>query len=276
MWPSVYLNAFKKASELLKTTSKEKKLLNEINNILHNFPEYPTAESRKYGKILVSVPQENDQVVYNVPNALITVFPGEDHGLYSDPETLRTLQNTYRNQQNEGGNDLVFINMQAARIGLLDLEEFKRHINYSLLPNGTATNMVVQTSGRYNDQADFEYMAKMGIWFENFALPAVINECLLQGYNGTISLFPNWPKDKDAAFNNLRTAGAFLVSAKQRKGIVQEIDILSEKGNDLHILLPWKSGVYLERNSVKKLIKTSELNLKTRPGEHIHLYPAEY
>jgi len=34
--------------------------------------------------------------------------------------------------------------------------------------------MVVQTGGRYDDQADFDYMAKMGIWFENFALPAVV------------------------------------------------------------------------------------------------------
>ena len=28
--------------------------------------------------------------------------------------------------QNEGGNDLLFINLQAARIGMPDLERFKR------------------------------------------------------------------------------------------------------------------------------------------------------
>ena len=52
---------------------------------------------------------------------------------------MEILKNTYRNQQNEGGNDLVFINLQAARIGMLDLERFKRQVNYCLLPNGTAS-----------------------------------------------------------------------------------------------------------------------------------------
>jgi len=61
-----------------------------------------------------------------LPQCLITVFPGEDHGLHSDSTTLELLKNTFRNQQNEGGNDLVFKNLQAARIGMLDLEKFKR------------------------------------------------------------------------------------------------------------------------------------------------------
>lgn len=266
-------NAFKDAAKILGNTSKEALLLKDIKMIQDNFPDYPTAHSKKYGQILVSVPEEHDEVVYNVPNALITVFPGEDHGLHSDKQTTSILQNTYRNQQNEGGNDLVFINMQAARIGMLDLEEFKRHINYSLLPNGTATDMVMQTGGRYSDQSDFDYMAKMGIWFENFALPAVINECLLQGYNGTIRLFPNWPENKDAAFNNLRAAGAFLVSAAQQNGQIKEITILSEKGNDLKLVVPWKSQTILENNSGKKQINITELNLKTKAGERITISP---
>ncbi len=77
-----------------------------------NFPGYPTAISKEYGRIFVSVPEEHDQVVYNVPNALFTVFPGEDHGLHSDPATMEILQNTCRNMQNEGGNDVVFINLR--------------------------------------------------------------------------------------------------------------------------------------------------------------------
>jgi len=67
----------------------------------------------------------------------------------------------------------------------------------------------------------------MGVWFENFALPAVVNECLMQSYNGTIRLSPNWPSDKDAAFHNLRAAGAFLVSATLEKGKVTGVEIIS-------------------------------------------------
>jgi hypothetical protein len=61
----------------------------------------------------------------------------------------------------------------------------------------------------------------MGIWLENFALPAVLNECLLQSYSGTLRLFPNWPLERDAEFRTLRAAGAFLVSALLRAGKVQ-------------------------------------------------------
>lgn len=265
--------AFKKTTKLLETGKKDKKLLADIDKILSRFPDYPTAQSKANGEVFVAVPGENADVVYNVPNALITVFPGEDHGLHSDKETYQKLKNSYYNQQNEGGNDLVFINLQAARIGLLDLEEFKRHVNYALLPNGTATDIVMQTGGRYNDHSDYKYMAKMGIWFENFALPAVINECLLQGYNGTIRLFPNWPKEKDASFNNLRTAGAFLISATQKNGRVEEIKILSEKGNDLHVITPWKTGIYSSSKSGKKKFTANELRIATSAGELIKFYP---
>ncbi len=141
-------------------------------------------------------------MVYNVPANLAAVFPGEDIGLHSAPEELNLARNTYYNQQNEGGNDLVFCNLQAARLRVLDLGKFKRQINYCLLPNGTASDRILQVHGRYSDLTDYGYMDRMGIWFENFALPAVINECLMQSYQGIIRLFPNWPMDKDAEFRN--------------------------------------------------------------------------
>lgn len=266
--------AFQEATRLLNTTSAEKELLKDVADILAHFPDYPTAESKSHGKVFVSVPEEHADVVYNVPNALITVFPGEDYGLHSDQETFQILKNSYKNQQNEGGNDLVFINLQAARIGMLDLEEFKRHINYSLLPNGTATDMVMQTRGRYNEQTDYGYMSKMGIWFENFALPAVINECLMQSYNGTIRLFPNWPKEKDAAFEDLRAAGAFLVTAKQQNGIVIELSIYSEKGNKLQLLNPWGNNGTITRGNKTQKISSEKITLKTVAGERITFRPS--
>lgn len=261
-------HAFKQASSILKT--EEKKLLADVDDILNHFPAYPTAVSEDYGKIYVSVPGEHDKVVYNLPNALITVFPGEDHGLHSDATTMQQLKNTFYNQQSEGGNALVFLNLQAARIGMLDLERFKRHVQYALLPNGTATDVVLQVHGRYNDLTDYYYMSHMGIWFENFALPAVINECLMQSYDGNIRLFPNWPATKDASFTDLRAAGAFLVSARQVNGKIPEIKIRSEKGNELKVIIPWKQGVMVNG----KKTNTKILTIKTTPGELITLTPS--
>ncbi len=240
--------AFQEAVNVLDLKESEASLLADVVDILENYPDYPTADSDKYGKVIVSVPGEHDQVVYNVPNVLITVFPGEDHGLHSDPETLNLVKNTFMNQQNEGGNDLVFKNLQAARIGMLDLEKFKRQIYYCLLPNGTASDRAIQVHGRYNDFGNYGFMDHMGVWFENFALPAVINECMMQSYKGEIRLFPNWPSDKDAEFYKLRAAGAFLVSAQLRNGKIANIRILSEAGNKLRLVSP--EGV-IERETKK-------------------------
>jgi hypothetical protein len=266
-------HAFRNATKVLGTENSERSLLNHINDILDHFPDYPTAESEKYGRVLVSVPGEHARVVYNVPNALITVFPGEDFGLDSNPDTLQLLKNTFKNSQNEGGNDLVFKNLQAARIGMLNLETFKRQVKYSLLPDGTATDMVMQTGGRYSDQTDYGFMSHMGIWFENFGLPAVINECLMQSYDGIIHFFPNWPKEKDAAFYCLRAAGAFLVSATQKNGVVSRIKILSERGNELKIEIPWGKKGTIINNSGEKKINSDMIDIKTSPGEYITLEP---
>lgn len=233
--------AFQKATNDLNLKESEKELLADIEDILNNFPDYPTALTPDNKEVLVSVPEEHSQVVYNVPNALATVFPGEDYGLHSDEKTMELLKNTFDNRQNEGGNDLVFYNLQAARIGMLDLDRFKRQINYSLMPNGTASDRVMQVHGRYKDRSNYGFMDRMGVWFENFALPVVINECLMQGYNGTIRLFPNWPMEKDAEFYNLRAAGAFLVSASLKDGEVSKVEILSEVGSPLRVILPWEN-----------------------------------
>lgn len=265
--------AFCEAASILGTEKSDKALVASVKDILAHFPEYPTAISKEHGKVLVSVPGEHDKVVYNVPNALITVFPGEDHGLHSDDATRQLLDNTFYNQQNEGGNDLVFINLQAARIGKLDIDRFKRQVKYSLLPNGTATDMAMQMGGRYSDMTHYDFMADMGIWFENFGLPVVVNECLMQSYDGVIRLFPNWDRKKNAAFYQLRAAGAFLVSASLENGVVKKIDILSEKGNDLKVSIPWEKGGYYTGNSGRKEIAGNVAAIKTSPGERIVLYP---
>jgi hypothetical protein len=265
--------AFIQMTKVLHAEQQEAALLQSIEDILAHYPGYPKAASAKYGEVLVSVPGEHDQVVYNVPSPLMSVFPGEDYGLDADDSTMLLLKHTYYNQQNEGGNDLVFINLQAARLGLLDLERFKRHVNYSLLPNGTATDKVMQVHGRYSDQTRYDYMGAMGIWFENFALPVVINECLMQSYNGVIRLFPNWDKSRDASFYQLRAVGAFLVSANLAGGEIKNVSVLSEKGGKLQIISPWGKKGNIVRGSQHIKIDKELITIDTEAGETILFQP---
>ncbi|MFH0797623.1 MAG: hypothetical protein V2A65_11345 [Candidatus Omnitrophota bacterium] len=264
--------AFLKACEILGREKTEAALIRDVQEVLDYFPDYPTAESG-CGVVFVSVPGENPDIVYNTPNSLMTVFPGEDHGLHSPREEFEIAVNSYRNHRNEGGNELVFLNLQGARLGLLDLERFKRQIEYCLIPNGTCTDKVLQVHGRYDDTTPFDFYSRtgMGIWFENFALPVVINECLFQSYSGTLRFFPNWPRNKRAEFQSLRAVGSFLVSALFERGETQWIEIISEAGYPLRAILPWTGFVIQSSVHGEKQFKDPLLKIETVRGEILQI-----
>lgn len=258
--------AYLQACEILEIAGQEAKLMAEVREILDHFPDYPTVQSDR-GTVFVSAAAESPDQVYNTPNPLVSVFPGEDIGLHSPKELLDVAINTWRNHLNEGGNDVVSLNLQGARLGMLDLERFKRQVRYCMMPNGVYNDMVLQAGGRYRDDTDYGFMARMGIWFENFSLPAVINECLLQGYTGELRLFPNWPADKDAIFQDLRAAGAFLVSAEHENGKTAWIRVKSEVGGELRVINPWPGDVAVTRNETSTRMSGSVLRLETKPNE---------
>ncbi len=263
-------DAYLKACRLLGLEQAETVLMAEVQDILDHFPAYPTAESER-GTVFVSVSGESPEQVYNTPNPLACVFPGEDVGLHSPTPELEIALNTWSNQRTEGGNELVFQNLQGARLGALDLEKFKRQIDYCLLPNGTCTDMVLQVGGRYMDHTPYDYMARMGIWFENFSLPVVIDECLLQSYTGELRLFPNWPQDQDAAFQDLRAVGAFLVSASFAGGRVQWVRVTSEVGGPLRVRNPWAGPAEISRDGATEIAEREVVRIDTRSGEVIVL-----
>jgi len=160
--------------------------------------------------------------------------------------------------------------------GILDLEKWKRQLRYCELPNGPFTDMILQVGGRYAEGCAFHWMDSVGIWSENFAMPFVVNECLLQSYNRELRFFPNWPEDQGAAsFENLRAAGAFLVSAAFQDGIVQNVTIMSEKGHDCVVVNPWPGAVVqlTYANGEEDQLTGESVRFKTQSGETIALKP---
>lgn len=237
--------AYITACEELDIQETEQELINKCRTILEHYPEYEIADT-EYGKTFINVKGENPEIIHNTPNTCVPVFPGEDIDMDTKGDMYDIAKTTWERHRNEGGNDLVFYNLQGSRLGLLDIEKFKRQIKYCSISNGTCTDRVLMTGGRYGWQADFDFMRNMGIWVENFGLTAVINDCLIHGHKDVIRLFPNWDKTNEASFHQIRTVGAFLVSAHCKDGEVTEVIVTSENGGIFKLYDPWKEEQILE------------------------------
>jgi alpha-L-fucosidase 2 len=249
----------------------EDDLTAKVQTLLKELAPYPKVP--KDGKsVFVSVPNEDPDTIHNAPQPLMPVFPCNEIGLDSPPDELESARHTYKTHLNEGGNDLVFLNLQAARLGILDLQRFKRQVRYCLLPNGTCTDKNLTAGGRISDLDSFSYMNRMGIWVENFALPAVINECLMQCHNGNIYLFPNWPKEQDAAFDKLRTPGGFLVSARLSGSMVVEVIVHNDAPSQqsLRLINPWKEAFWRLQDDEAEFISGEKLlRMNIQPGQTV-------
>lgn len=109
----------------------------------------------------------------------------------------------------------------------------------------------------------------------NFAFAAGLQEMLLQSYAGYIEIMPAVPKSwKDISFTQLRTEGAFLVSAKKENGDITEVKIVSEKGGKTILKLPfedWKAtsvtGIAISQT------KDGWIALSATQGGSITLHP---
>jgi hypothetical protein len=104
-------------------------------------------------------------------------------------------------------------------------------------PNGTLSLM--PAGGRFNGAGHFTEM---------FAISGVITEMLLQSVDNIIRVFPAWPADQDAAFQNLRAQGGFLVSAERKSGKITKLEITSTVGGKLRLLDPWTNKI-VERDT---------------------------
>ena len=87
----------------------------------------------------------------------------------------------------------------------------------------------------------------------NFAFAQGVHEMLIQSYNDCIEIFPAIPGAwKNVSFYNLRTEGAFLISARKENGVADEVTITAEQANMLFIKLPFRTWLVkgIERKEV--------------------------
>ncbi len=267
------LDAMLEGSRVLGIDSDQRE---QWRDVRQNLAPYPSGEG-PFGHVWLDVRDAPHDWVYNVPVTLAPVFPGEQVGLGSRPELREVACRTARTVRLEGGNDLVWQPLVRARLGMLDLDWFKREVRYCLTPLGIANDRLRQTGGRYRDETNYDYMMRMGVWTENLSLPAVLNESMLQSYDGVIRLFPNTKNLGRARFRNLRAAGAFLVSASWDGKTVSEVALRSEKGARARVASPWGSTPVAVRavsssKVVPHMLRAGIMEFETSAGETYSLF----
>jgi hypothetical protein len=269
------LNAVVEASLVLAVDEVESVRWREI---CENLAPYPAATGT-YGEVWGDVANAPVSHIYNIPITLAPVFPGEQVGIGLNTQYWEIARRTANTISLEGGNDLVYQPLIRARLAMLDLEWFKQEVQYCRLPNGVANDRVRQSGGRYAQSHDFDYMMHMGFWCENFALPAVLNECMMQSYSGSIRIFPNTHNLGQARFENLRAVGAFLVSATYDGDKVTHLSLYSEKGKTAKLVSPWAEKELLvirgsDQQQVPVAFKGDVTLFDTRASETYLITPA--
>ncbi|MGC4037538.1 MAG: glycoside hydrolase N-terminal domain-containing protein [Chitinophagaceae bacterium] len=105
----------------------------------------------------------------------------------------------------------------------------------------------------------------------NFGFAQGVHELLIQTRDNCIEIFPAVPQSwKNVSFNNLRTEGAFLISAKKENGVITSVSIKAEKGGNCKIKLPFKT--FVEKGIKRADIKIGNDNIisfKANPGQII-------
>ena len=102
-----------------------------------------------------------------------------------------------------------------------------------------------------------------------------INLLLCTAHQDVLRVFHAWPKNLDAAFENLRTEGAFLVSSRLTNGMVEYVEITSERGRTCTIDNPWPGQqVAVTRGDGRTETTSGErVRLETQINEKLRLVP---
>lgn len=105
----------------------------------------------------------------------------------------------------------------------------------------------------------------------NFAFAAGLQEMLIQSHTGTVHVFPAVPSLwKNISFKQLRTEGAFLISAIQEKGIVTSVEVIATKGGVLKIKNPFIEKEF-KCNIDYKLGINNDIIINTNVGDVVKL-----
>lgn len=190
-------------------------------NILNNLAKYPT-KGGKYIYTQKGIKKSKSNTV-----GLQHFYPMAQAG--ADKKSLKlskkTVEKTKRWCDDNGTNSMY---PAAVRAGI-PAEDVLKHYNKNKAKYGLPNKLYNHAGG----------------CIENISIAAaMINEMLVKSFDGVIKVFPNWDKNIDCKFKDLRADGAFLVSAEIKNGYPVYVRIVSEKGAPLTVANPFAAKIF--------------------------------
>jgi hypothetical protein len=223
-------------------TGKNERDIAQWNDFVLRMSDYP--KSYAYGrKVFAWSEQSLNPLLTQQDWILYPVFPTEQVGLSSNPELLKIARNTlvikpqYYMEWLNNPTQIFSIASRLAHHPPEILERFKA----------------------YFDGLGINNFKSSGSNTENTAILESINSMLMQSQEGFIRLFPCW-HFPDASFYQLRSTGAFLVSAEKRNGVIQPFSVFSEKGRECSVLSPWGESDLIVTDETGNIIGTTPAN----------------
>ncbi|MGI6264996.1 MAG: discoidin domain-containing protein [Acutalibacteraceae bacterium] len=190
---------------------------------------------------------------------LESIFPGLEFGYYSSPEELRRMHNTmaYIDKTNQWNGINTFPEMFTQALWI--------RYDSAVVVDRLAANIrrMIQPNGMIDDTVH---------GLEKAGATEAIHSMLLQQDKGVIKAFPAWLSDKDAAFTDLRAAGAFLVSGSYSGDSrqVTGLQITSLEGQPLSVASPWEGAVITDSRG--KRVAAKLVSAPNHPDEPVYTF----
>jgi hypothetical protein len=224
--------ALKAAIEGAQTMKTDAGLIARWQKTLEIIPDYPLFTHDDGSTVVVDV-ADAPPTCYNVPVPALPVYPAGEVNWFSPASVKELFVRTIGKMSSNGNNDMIILAGSRARLSMPDAYDWTRN-QFECRQRANGTLSIAPRGGDFNG---------MGHFTEDFAASSVISEMLMQSAGGIIRVFPAWPKDKDAAFANLRAEGGFLVGAEQKAGKITKLEITSTVGGTLRVLNPWTEKI---------------------------------
>lgn len=252
----------KAAMEAARALGCDEALVPRWDKALRRLPPYPLHDTDK--PVVVDV-EGAPPTTYNISVPATPVFPCDVVDWWSPQGERGLFARTIERLKWNGNNATVMLAVSRARLSMPGTQAWLRaEVEARTRRNGTMSLNRLRPHHNFND---------FGHYTEQFGTGMAVSELLVQSVGDVVRLFPAIDPECTASFENLRTQGGFLISARAPRGIksLTSFSVTSTVGGPLRIDSPWPA-VEVRRGDKGEyqrvaLAKLRRIEMDTQPSE---------